>query len=121
MVKKRAEFYVSIYYCNTFCIHIKQTFMKYNKQPLTIKKQITLLEKRGLAIPDKSRAERLLTNISYYRLSAYMLPFKPNKILDDERFSTGTTWDDVYNLYVFDRKLRLLMPLKGLKLAFVRN
>ena len=40
-----------------------------------------------------------------------MLPFKEanqeGEILDS--FKKGITWDCVYNLYVFDRKLRLLV------------
>jgi len=82
---------------------------EYTKKPLTIPEQVELLEKRGLIISDKSRAERLLANISYYRLSAYMLPFKPDKHINDECFAKGVTWNNVYNLYVFDRKLRLLV------------
>lgn len=82
----------------------------YNKPPLTYKEQVKLLESRGLIFPDKQRAERQLANISYYRLSAYMLPFKQREseaIVD--RFNDNTTWDMVYDLYVFDRKLRLLV------------
>lgn len=63
-----------------------------------------------MTVPDEKRAERLLANISYYRLSAYMLPYKQRKdgsILD--AFKGGTTWGMIYNLYVFDRKLRLLV------------
>lgn len=63
-----------------------------------------------MVISDKQRAERPLSNISYYRLSAYMLPYKQRengKILDS--FRDGVTWEMVYNLYVFDRKLRLLV------------
>lgn len=83
---------------------------KYNKPPLTYTEQIELLKSRGMIIPDEKRAERLLANISYYRLSAYMLPYKQREkeiILDT--FREGTTWDMIYNLYVFDRKLRLLV------------
>lgn len=39
-----------------------------------------------------------------------MFPFKKNvggHIVDEFRY--GTTWKDIYNLYVFDRKLRLLV------------
>ena len=83
----------------------------YNKPALTIDQQITLLEQRGLAIPDKARAKRHLSNVSYYRLSAYMLPYR---VLDAsgnhlDQFVSGATWDDIYNLYKFDRKLRLLV------------
>ena len=82
----------------------------YDKLPLTFKKQIELFRQRKLAIPDPARTERHLANISYYRLSAYMLPYKKSKegcILDE--FREGTTWDMIYDLYVFDRKLRLLV------------
>lgn len=82
----------------------------YNKPPLTYTEQVELLRSRGMVISDKQRTERHLSNISYYRLSAYMLPYKQResgKILDS--FREGVTWDMVYNLYVFDRKLRLLV------------
>lgn len=82
----------------------------YNKPPLTYTEQIELLRSRGMVIPDKQRTERHLSNISYYRLSAYMLPYKQKEngeILDS--FREGVTWDMVYNLYIFDRKLRLLV------------
>jgi abortive infection bacteriophage resistance protein len=52
-----------------------------------------------------------LSNISYYRLSAYMLPFKvrdaDGKVVDN--FRPGACWDYVCSLYRFDRKLRLLI------------
>ena len=82
----------------------------YTKPPLTYQEQIDLLKSRGLLIHDEGRAIRLLSNISYYRLSAYMLPCK--EIVDGcytDNFVKGKTWDDVYNLYLFDRKLRLLV------------
>ena len=83
---------------------------EYTKPPLTYYEQVELLKSRGLLIPDEERVIRHLSNISYYRLSAYMLPFK--EIKDGsytDRFIEGTTWDDVYNLYLFDRKFRLLV------------
>ena len=82
----------------------------FNKPPLTYEKQVELLISRGLIVTDRKRAERHLANISYYRLSAYMLPYKKKEdgiIID--AFKEGTTWDDIYDLYVFDRKLRLLV------------
>ncbi len=85
--------------------------MIYNKPALSFNDQINLLESRGLTINDRTRTIRHLSNVSYYRMSAYMLPFKKRdstgKIIDV--FLEGTTWDDIYNLYKFDRKLRLLV------------
>ena len=82
----------------------------FNKPPLTYEKQVELLLSRGLIVTDRKRAERHLANISYNRLSAYMLPYKKkeNGIIIDA-FKEGTMWDDIYDLYVFDRKLRLLV------------
>ena len=82
----------------------------YNKPPLTYEDQVALLKSRGLLITDEDRTIRHLSNISYYRLSAYMLPFKviDNGVYTDT-FKTNVSWDDVYNLYIFDRKLRLLI------------
>ncbi len=93
------------------CIRLKYRHMgNYNKPPLTYTEQVELLRSRGMVISDEQRTERHLANISYYCLSAYMLPYKQKKngkILDS--FREGITWDMVYNRYVFDRKLRLLI------------
>ena len=81
-----------------------------------------MLRSRGLIIDDVERAKKHLSNVSYYRLSAYMLPFKV--MLEDgtvtDAFETGTTWDDVWNLYKFDRKLRLLVfdAIEALRLPY---
>lgn len=83
---------------------------QYSKPPLTYSEQIELLKSRGVDFTDEQRAARHLANISYYRLSAYMLPYKKKegeRIIDN--FKEGTTWDMIHQLYVFDRKLRLLV------------
>lgn len=46
----------------------------YSKPALTFDEQIELLKGRGLEIPDYAKVKRHLMNVSYYRLSAYMLP-----------------------------------------------
>lgn len=79
----------------------------FSKPPLSIAEQIDLWTKRGLSIPDLPRTRRYLTVISYYRLSAYTLPFQ--KGTPDHDFKPGTGFDDVLDLYVFDRRLRLLI------------
>ena len=79
-----------------------------SEPPLFFAKQITLLESRGMAIPDHARALRYLSHINYYRLRAYRLPFETNTGTEHS-FSPGTTFDSVLTLYVFDRKFRLLV------------
>ena len=83
---------------------------QYNKPPLTYKEQVELLKSRGVKFIDEKRAKRHLSNISYYRLSAYMLPYKKKvgeTIID--QFKDETSWEMIHQLYVFDRKLRLLV------------
>lgn len=87
--------------------HLKQ---KFDKPPLTIEQQIELLIERGLDIPDRQQAETHLNFIGYYRLSAYALPFQSGgKALERHHFKLGTTFEQVLDLYIFDRKLRLLV------------
>ncbi|MFA5879172.1 MAG: Abi family protein [Candidatus Margulisiibacteriota bacterium] len=47
-----------------------------------------------------------LTKINYYRLSAYLLPFKKDV---SENFKKDTTFEQVYLIYEFDKKLRHLI------------
>lgn len=82
--------------------------MKYTKPPLQLKNQIKLLESRGLIIDNKPRACHYLSKISYYRLRAYMLPFQSPED-KEHKFRAGTSFDDILNLYIFDRELRLLI------------
>jgi abortive infection bacteriophage resistance protein len=80
---------------------------KYAKPPLTHEQQLDLLLKRGLEIPDRAKALHYLGNISYYRLSAYMLPHQVHG--QAHQFKTGASFDHVLELYVFDRALRILV------------
>lgn len=80
------------------------------KPPLTVDQQIDLLVNRGMAIPDRGRAQHYLTHINYYRLRAYWLPFEaPNATDGNHRFRPGTVFDNALALYVFDRELRLML------------
>ena len=79
----------------------------YTKPPLGIEEQLTLLKKRGLIISDDTFAYRVLSTVEYYRLTAYLYPFRDKT--DSECFISGTTLDKVWRFYRFDRKLRLLV------------
>jgi len=80
----------------------------FNKPATTPAEQLHKLRNRGLITANEPRVLQYLSNISYFRLSAYTRPF----YVPDEKphhFLPGTTFDDVLTLYVFDRKLRLLL------------
>lgn len=85
--------------------------MKYQKQPSTITEQIAKLEERGLLFDDKALAAKYLSNISYYRLRAYTYPFQNNtdEALDHQFTRDDISFQDIINLYVFDRRLRSLV------------
>lgn len=75
------------------------------KPHTTYNQQIEKLESRGCIITDVIYCKTVLENISYYRLSAYFLPFKQQ----DNNYINGTTFEQIYNIYEFDRKLRALI------------
>lgn len=82
--------------------------MNYTKSPLSITDQIALLKKRGLTFKDEVKAAHYLSNISYYRLRAYTYPFQDNTNIDHP-FVKEVSFEEIIELYVFDRKLRLLL------------
>jgi abortive infection bacteriophage resistance protein len=100
----------------------------YKKPYRTVSDQLALLQGRGMEITDLVAASACLQRIGYYRLSGYWYPFrkshlsvnpltrqpllhpatrKPQVVVEDE-FRPGTTFQRVMELYVFDKRLRLL-------------
>jgi abortive infection bacteriophage resistance protein len=83
----------------------------YVKPYLTVEDQLSLLSGRGMIMPaDFDQAVNWLRRIGYYRLSGYWYPFRERdgeKVL--ETFRGGTELAHAFNLYVFDKRLRLLM------------
>ncbi|MCI5224402.1 MAG: Abi family protein [Candidatus Electrothrix sp. AR4] len=67
--------------------------------------QISLLRKRGLVLPNPERTLHYLKFIGYYRLSGYFPPFFDAS----GKFQKNTSFDQILNYYIFDRKLRLLV------------
>ncbi|MFW5732080.1 MAG: Abi family protein [Planctomycetota bacterium] len=86
--------------------------MRYSKPPLTFEQQADQLIERGLCAPRKDLIDRLMT-VSYYRLSGYLYPYRkrdpenPKKRLDN--FQPGTTLEEVWKHYTFDRRLRMVV------------
>lgn len=89
----------------------------YIKPFLSLNDQVALLLRRGMTISDTPRAMGYLERLGYYRLSGYWYPMRtsapppagspmPFSVLDD--FLPGTEFGQVVDLYVFDKRLRLL-------------
>ncbi len=79
--------------------------MEYTKPALTFEQQLDRLISRGLQVSDRSKALEVLEKISYYRLSAYFIPFQ----LEKDKFKNNITFEDICSLYEFDKKLRFLI------------
>lgn len=90
----------------------------YTKPHLSYDEQLELLQGRGLKVTDTKTALSCLQRIGYYRLSAYWYPFRQStatalngrttvQILDS--FRDGALFSNAVDLYVFDKKLRLLL------------
>ncbi|MGR6831805.1 Abi family protein [Aliivibrio wodanis] len=87
----------------------------YNKPTMSPKSLLDRLKERGLIISNETNALNALTFIGYFRLRGYCYPFyktvkeiKPT-LVAPKTFIEGTTFDDIVELYEFDRKVRLLI------------
>ena len=81
--------------------------MKFGKPPLSHEQQLDQLIQRGLICTNRAESLHYLAHLNYYRLGAYWLPFEAEHAA--HAFKPGTRFEDVLNLYVFDRELRLLL------------
>jgi abortive infection bacteriophage resistance protein len=79
----------------------------YTKPALSIDQQIDQLVDRGMMINNRPLATHFLSQINYYRLSAYWLPFEEDH--KTHAFKKDTHFEQVLDLYSFDRELRLLV------------
>lgn len=78
--------------------------MSCHKKAKTYPEQLQILKDRGLIVADEPRALHCLEHHNYYRLSAYRYPLTVQG--NPDQFLPGTTFDDLWNLYHFDRTLR---------------
>lgn len=79
--------------------------------------QLQQLQARGLQVDDRAAALDYLERLGYYRLSGYWYPLRQidkaasqaqGKAVRLDTFVTGSRFENVVQLYVFDKKLRLL-------------
>ncbi|MDD7464836.1 MAG: Abi family protein [Actinomycetaceae bacterium] len=80
------------------------------KPATTVAQQIDILRSRGMDV-DENLAVQWLTNVGYYRLSAYWYPARTLETNGQrgDALTLGISFVDVANLYEADRKLRTLI------------
>lgn len=70
----------------------------------TIDEQITILEYKGLKVEDKDYAKQVLLRENYFFLNGYRHLFLKSD--SDRKFIEGTTFEELYSLFLFDRSFR---------------
>lgn len=80
----------------------------FEKPSLGISSQINLYKSRGLHIPNPVTAGHHLKFIGYYRLSGYAKYFSDPSD-PDHAFYPNASFDDILNLYFFDREMRIVI------------
>lgn len=100
----------------------------YNKPYRTFEQQLNLLKSRGLEVTNDAMALEYLQRLGYYRLSGYWYPFrklipnqlKPTRPQRFDEFMLGAKFQNAVELYVFDKKLRLLIldAIERVEVAF---
>jgi len=90
--------------------------IRYSKKPNDINDLILKMNSRGLDCSNTLLTEQSLSYIGYYRLRGYFYPFykmdtsqtKPS-LIEPKSFENNIKFEDIIDLYEFDRKLRLIV------------
>ena len=69
----------------------------------TIDEQIEILRSKGMVFEDYDKAREILMRENYFFLNGYRSPFLMN---GTKRFIEGTTFEELYSLFTFDRFFR---------------
>lgn len=77
------------------------------KCPLTIDEQLNKLEEHGIIIDNPEEAKALLQQVSYYRLTGYLLQFRKDPSSSD--LESKHQLSELRQLYEFDMQLRSLI------------
>ena len=75
-----------------------------NKIFKNLDEQVEILNQKNLTINDVDYAKEVLLRENYFFLNGYRYPFI--KSLDNKVYIDGVTFEELYSLFLFDRKLR---------------
>ncbi len=75
-----------------------------SKQFKSIREQIDILRSKGMIIEDEEFAKDVLVRENYFFLNGYRFLLMTSS--DDKKFLTGTRFEELYAIFMFDRGLR---------------
>ena len=81
--------------------------MKANKEFKKLDEQIAILRNKGLTINDEAYAADVLFRENYFFLNGYRHLFM--KSLTNKTYISGTTFEELYSLFLFDRVFRNIL------------
>ncbi len=81
--------------------------MRSNKVFKTLEEQVEILRSKDLIINDEERTKEILLKENYFFLSGYRHLFMKN--YHDGKFIKGTTFEELYAVFQFDRQIRNIM------------
>ena len=73
----------------------------------SLEEQIDILKSKGLVINDYEKAKKVLFKENYFFINGYRHLFM--KTFNDSKFIEGTTFEELYSAFLFDRKIRNIM------------
>ena len=68
----------------------------------TLDEQVDILKNKGLVIKDEAKARNILLRENYFFISGYRHLFT----IEQDKFLTGTTFEELYATFLFDRAIR---------------
>lgn len=81
--------------------------MTRTKEFKTLDEQISILEFKGLVVNNKEYAKTVLLRENYFFLNGYRHIFVKSQ--NDRKFIEGTTFEELYSLFLFDRQFRTII------------
>ena len=69
----------------------------------TLDEQVEILRFKGMDINDEAYTKKVLLRENYFFLNGYRHPFMEE---GDKKFKKGTTFEEMYSLFLFDRSFR---------------
>ena len=73
----------------------------------SLDEQIAILRSKGLIVNNEDNAKEILLRENYFFLTGYRFLFM--RSLNDRRFIEGTTFEELYAMFIFDRQLRNIL------------
>ena len=73
----------------------------------TLDEQVEILQSKGLIINDIPETKDILLRENYFFISGYRMLFMESQ--ENKKFLPGTTFDELYSMFQFDRHVRNIL------------